>query len=77
MSKHLVIGGWSGHRKIPISIVGETADGFQIVALEQVFLPGHGMLKKGQLSLVPKGVVEIEAADTHADGAKPSNDQAD
>ncbi len=77
MSQHLVIGGWSGHRKIPVSVVGETPDGFQIVALKQVFLPGHGMLKKGQLSLVPKGVVRIEAANSHADAAIPSNDRAD
>lgn len=71
MNQHLVIGGWSGRRKIPVSIVGETPDGFEIVALERVFVPGHGMLKKGQLSLVPKGVVEIK------EDAISSEDRAD
>ncbi|MGO9546487.1 MAG: hypothetical protein ACLPPF_17040 [Rhodomicrobium sp.] len=77
MSQHLVLGGWSGRRKIPVCIVGETPDGFAIVALERVFLPGHGMLKKGQLSFVPRGVIQIEAAGSRADAATPSNDWAD
>jgi hypothetical protein len=66
MSDYLVVGGWSGRRKIPVSIVSETPDGFEVVALEPVFLPGHGMLKKGQLSLVPRGVIELKAIDPHA-----------
>jgi hypothetical protein len=60
MSKYVTVGGWSGRRKIPVSIIGETPDGFQVLVLERVFLPGHGMLKKGQVTIVPKGVIKVE-----------------
>ncbi len=57
MRDYLVIGGWSGRRKIPVHVVGETPDGFQIQALERVFLPGRGVLVEGQSTVVPKRLV--------------------
>jgi len=54
MSNYLVIGGWSGRRKIPVDIIGETADGFEIMPLERAFLPGRGVLKEGEATSVPK-----------------------
>jgi hypothetical protein len=60
MSGYLVIGGWSG-RTVPINIVGETEEDFRIETAERVFLPGHGILKEGQLAFVPKTIVKIEA----------------
>jgi hypothetical protein len=59
MSDFLVIGGWTGRRKIPVKIIGETSDGFQIKALERVLLPGRGILKKGQSALVSKSIVKL------------------
>jgi hypothetical protein len=58
MSNYLTIGGWSGRRKIPVNIIGETSDGFRVLVLERVFLPGRGVLEKGQVTIVPKGVIE-------------------
>lgn len=60
MSGYLVIGGWSSSQKVPVNIIGETAEGFQIEAVERVFLPGRGILKKGQSVLVPKITVKRE-----------------
>ena len=59
MSDYLVIGGWSGRRKIPVDIIGETPDGFEIKALERAFIPGRGILKAGQLAVVPKTIVKL------------------
>jgi hypothetical protein len=61
MSDYLVIGGWSGRRKIPVNIIGETPDGFEIKALENAFIPGRGTLKAGQSAVVPKAIVKLEA----------------
>lgn len=61
MSDYLVIGGWSGRRKIPVDIISETPDGFEIKALESTFIPGRGTLKAGQSAVVPKAIVKIEA----------------
>jgi hypothetical protein len=60
MSNYLVIGGWSGRRKIPVNIVGETPDGFEVKPLESAFIPGRGTLKAGQLAVVPKAIVKLE-----------------
>jgi hypothetical protein len=60
MSDYLVIGSWSGSRKIPVSILNETPDSFEIKAIEKVFLPGRGILREGQSTCVPKGTVRIE-----------------
>jgi hypothetical protein len=60
MSGYLLIDGWNTCQKVPVNIVGETPDGFQIQATERVFLPGRGFLKKGQLALVPKVTVKRE-----------------
>jgi hypothetical protein len=59
MSDYLVIGGWTGRQKIPVDIIGETPDSFQIKPLERVFLPGRGILKKGQSTLVSKSIVKL------------------
>jgi hypothetical protein len=61
MSDYLVIGGWSGRRKIPVDILGETPDGFEIKPLESAFIPGRGALKAGQLAVVPKAIIQLEA----------------
>jgi hypothetical protein len=58
MSGYLLIDGWNSSQKVPVNIIGETADGVQIQAMERVFLPGRGFLKKGQLALVPKITVK-------------------
>jgi hypothetical protein len=63
MSDYLVIGGWAGRRKIPVNIISETPDSFQIQALERVFLPGRGILKEGQSTLVSKRLVTVEHGD--------------
>ena len=60
MTDYLVVRGWSGRRKIPVNIISETEDGFQIKALERVFLPGRGILKQGQSTFVSKSVVMVE-----------------
>jgi hypothetical protein len=59
MSGYLVIGGWSGCRKVPVNIISETAEGFEIEAIERVFLPGRGILKEGQSTFVPKITVKL------------------
>jgi hypothetical protein len=59
MSDFLVIGGWTGRRKIPVKIINETAEGFWIKALERVLLPGRGFLEKGQSTLVSKSVITL------------------
>jgi len=61
MSDFLVIGGWSGRRKIPIDVIGETPDGIAIKAQENTFIPGRGILKAGQSAIVPKAAVKFEA----------------
>jgi hypothetical protein len=61
MSDYLVIGGWSGRRKIPVNVIGETPDGYEIKALESAFIPGRGTLRAGQLAVVPKAIVKLEA----------------
>jgi hypothetical protein len=61
MSDYLVIGGWSGRRKIPVNIVAETADGFEIKPLESAFIPGRGTLRAGQRAVVPKAIVKHDA----------------
>jgi hypothetical protein len=61
MSDYLVIGGWSGRRKIPVNILSETPDGFEIEPLESAFIPGRGALKAGQSAVVPKAIVKLNA----------------
>jgi hypothetical protein len=58
MSGYLIIGGWSSSQKVPVNIIGETAEGIQIEAIERIFLPGRGFLKKGQSAVVPKKTVK-------------------
>jgi hypothetical protein len=65
MSDYLVVDGWNGPRKIRVNIIGETADGFKIEALERVFLPGRGMLKEGQSTFVSKSAVILVPSDRH------------
>jgi len=60
MSSYLVIGGWSGRRKIPVNLIGETPEDFQIEILEPAFLPGRGVFKEGQSTFVPKRIVEVD-----------------
>jgi hypothetical protein len=60
MSAYLVVDGWTGRRKVPVNIIGETAEGFQIEALERVFLPGRGVLKEGQSAFVSRSIVTLE-----------------
>jgi len=60
MSNYLTISGWSGPQKIPVDIISETSQDFEIRALERVFLPGRGIVRKGQSALVPKTLVEVE-----------------
>jgi len=62
MSDYLVIGGWSGRRKIPVDIIDETPEGFTVKALESAFIPGRGTLKAGQSAVVPKAIVKLEAS---------------
>jgi hypothetical protein len=62
MSSYLVIGGWSGRRKIPVNLIGETTESFQIEVLEPAFLPGRGILREGQSTFVPKTVVEVDVS---------------
>jgi hypothetical protein len=61
MSDFLVIGGWSGQRKIPVDVIGETPNGIEIKPLENAFIPGRGILKAGQSTIVPKASVKLEA----------------
>ncbi len=66
MCGYLVIDGWSGSQKVPVNIIGETAEDFRIETTERVFLPGRGILKKGQSAFVPKIVVTAEAGEPFA-----------
>ena len=58
MSDFLVIGSWTGRRKIPVKILRETSEGFQIEALERVLLPGRGCLEKGKSTFVSRSVIK-------------------
>ncbi len=60
MSDYLVIGGWTGRRKIPVKVLGETPEGFRIEALERVLLPGRGFLEKGKSALVSRSVIKLD-----------------
>ena len=60
MSNYLMIGGWSGPKKIPVDIVAETPEEYKIRVLERVYLPGRGLLKKGQLAFVPRRLVHVK-----------------
>jgi len=60
MSNYLMIGGWSGPKKIPVDIVAETPEQYEIRVLESVYLPGRGLLKKGQSAFVPRRLVRVK-----------------
>ena len=60
MSNYLMISGWSGPQKIPVQIVAETAEEYEIRVLESVYLPGRGLLKKGQSAFVPRRLVRVK-----------------
>ena len=60
MSSYLMIGGWSGPQKIRVHIVAETPEDYEVRVLERVYLPGRGLLKKGQLALVPRRLVRVK-----------------
>ncbi len=64
MCGYLVIDGWNSRQKVPVNIIGETADGFEIEAIERVFLPGRGILKEGQSAFVPKITVKLGARES-------------
>ncbi len=64
MGGYLRVCGWSGCAKIPVTVTGETASEFRIEAVENSFLPGRGILKKGQPAYVPKTAVKLEAGKT-------------
>ncbi len=59
MGSYLEVCGWSGCEKIPVTVIGETEEDFQIEAVEPAFLPGRGAIKKGQCIFVPKNTVKL------------------
>ncbi len=63
MSDYLVIGGWSGRRKIPVQILGETPEGFWIKPQERAMLPGRGLIKRGQRVHVPRTVIKLDTGE--------------
>jgi hypothetical protein len=63
MGSYLEVCGWSGCRKIPVTVIGETAEEFRVEAIESTFLPGRGTLKKGQSAYVPKTAVTLESGE--------------
>ncbi len=65
MGSYLRVCGWSGCRRIPVTVVGETEEEFRVEAIESTFLPGRGTLKKGQSAYVPKTAVRLETRETH------------
>jgi hypothetical protein len=66
MGSYLRICGWGGCKKIPVTVIGETEDDFQIKAVEGAFLPGRGAIKKGQCLSVPKNSVMHSKPDRDA-----------
>jgi hypothetical protein len=60
MDGYLIIGAWNGRQRIPVNVIGETPEGFKVRAQERVFLPGRGVLKRGDSATVPKDVVEVQ-----------------
>jgi hypothetical protein len=66
MSDYLVIGGWSGRRKIPVQVLAETPEGFWIKPTRRAFVPGRGLLKKGQRVLVPRSLIKLDIRDKQA-----------
>ncbi len=72
MGDFLVISGWSGRRKVPVQILGETPEGFRIRPLERVLLPGRGFLEKGKATLVPKASITLAKA-SDATEASPAS----
>ena len=63
MSDYLVIGGWSGRQKIPVQVLNETPDGFWIKPEERAFVPGRGILKRGQRVLVPRNLIKLDSSE--------------
>jgi hypothetical protein len=66
MTGYLVIDGWNGSRRIQVDIVGETPDEFRIEPRERIFIPGWGMLSRGDAVLVSKTLIEAETANPFA-----------
>ena len=60
MSNYLIIGGWSGPQKIAVDIAGETPEQYEIRVLQRVYLPGRGLLEKGQSAFVPRRLVRVK-----------------
>ena len=63
MRNYLTIGGWDGRQKIPVDIINETPEEFEIKAQKRIFLPGRGVLKEGQSTLVPKRLIKMDDRD--------------
>ena len=61
MSDYLVIGGWSRQIKIPVQVLrAKPPTAFWIKPMQRAFVPGRGLLKKGQRVLVPRSIVKID-----------------
>jgi hypothetical protein len=56
MSDYLVVDGWNGRQKIPVSIVSETPDSFEIKAIERVFYPAAAYSRKANQHVFPREV---------------------
>ena len=63
MSDYLVTGGWSGRQKIPVQVLNESPDGFWIKPKQRAFLPGRGILKRGQRVLVPRNLIKVDTSE--------------
>ena len=61
MSDYLVIGGWNGRQKVPVQVITETPDGFWIKPEQRAFVPGRGVLKRGQRVLVPRNLIKLDS----------------
>jgi hypothetical protein len=60
MSDYLVVRGWSGRQKVPVQVLTETPDEFWIKPEERAFVPGRGILKRGQRVLVPRNLIKLD-----------------
>ena len=63
MSDYLVIGGWSRRQKVPVQVLTETPDGFWIKPEARAFVPGRGILKRGQRVLVPRNLIKLDSSE--------------
>jgi hypothetical protein len=61
-SGYIVLDGWGGERCVKVTIVGVTPKRYRVRLEQDALFPGGLHLKAGDITLVPKEVVQLEAS---------------